>query len=273
MSDLHTISLIPQFPLRRVGEELERLRASAPLVHCLTNEVVQSITANVLLALGASPAMIVAEAEVADFASIADALLINVGTLYPARLAVMQAAVAAANAADTPWVLDPVAAGVLAYRTDALHVLMQQKPAAIRGNASEIMCLAGESASGKGVDSTAQSASAIAAAKRLAQQTGAIVVVTGEVDYVSDGEVTWAIPWGHVLMTYVVGTGCALSAVVAAFVAGASDRLTAVAAACAVMAIAGERAESVCDGPGTFLPAFLDALYIMQPAMLKAADE
>jgi hydroxyethylthiazole kinase len=74
-------------------------------------------------------------------------------------------------------------------------------------------------------------------------------------------------------MTYVVGTGCALSAVVAAFVAGASDRLTAVAAACAVMAIAGERAESVCDGPGTFLPAFLDALYIMQPAMLKAADE
>ncbi|MEN9658796.1 MAG: hypothetical protein RL571_2261 [Pseudomonadota bacterium] len=273
MSDLQTIPLIPQFPLRRVGEELERMRTAAPLVHCLTNEVVQSITANVLLALGASPAMIVAEAEVADFAAMADALLINVGTLYHARLAVMQAAVAAANAADTPWVLDPVAAGVLAYRTDALHVLMQQKPAVIRGNASEIMCLAGEFVSGKGVDSTAQSASAIAAAKWLAQQTGAIVAVTGEVDYVSDGEITWAIPWGHVLMTRVVGTGCVLSAVVAAFVAGAPDRLAAVAAACAVMGIAGERAEAACDGPGTFLPAFLDALYIMQPAMLKAADE
>ncbi|WP_293933512.1 hydroxyethylthiazole kinase [Iodobacter sp.] len=273
MSDLHTIPLIPQFSLRRVGEELERMRAAAPLVHCLTNEVVQSITANVLLALGTSPAMIVAEVEVTDFAAMADALLINVGTLYPARLAVMQAAVAAANTAGTPWVLDPVAAGVLAYRTDALHALIQEKPAVIRGNASEIMCLAGESASGKGVDSTVQSASAIAAAKRLAQQTGAIVAVTGEVDYVSDGKVTWAIPWGHVLMTRVVGTGCALSAVVAAFVAGAPDRLAAVAAACAVMAIAGERAESACDGPGTFLPAFLDALYIMQPTLLKAAEE
>ncbi len=273
MSDLHTIPLIPQFPLYRVGEELARLRAAAPLVHCLSNEVVQSITANVLLALGASPAMIVAEEEVAEFAAMADALLINVGTLYPARLLAMQKAVTAANVANTPWVLDPVAAGVLAYRTDALHDLLLQKPAVIRGNASEIMALAGESASGKGVDSTANSVLAIAAAQRLALQTGAIVAVTGEVDYVSDGVSTWAIPWGHVLMTRVVGTGCALSAVVAAFVAGAPDKLAAVAAACAVMAIAGERAESACDGPGTFLPAFLDALYIMQPAMLKAVDE
>ncbi|MBY0444172.1 MAG: hydroxyethylthiazole kinase, partial [Burkholderiales bacterium] len=96
MSDLHTIPLIPQFPLYRVGEELARLRAAAPLVHCLSNEVVQSITANVLLALGASPAMIVAEEEVAEFAAIADALLINVGTLYPSRLLAMQKAVTAA---------------------------------------------------------------------------------------------------------------------------------------------------------------------------------
>ncbi|NHQ85452.1 hydroxyethylthiazole kinase [Iodobacter sp. HSC-16F04] len=273
MSDLHTIALIPQFPLHRAGEELARLRAAAPLVHCLSNEVVQSVTANVLLALGASPAMIVAEEEVAEFAAMADALLINVGTLYPARLAAMKKAVAAANAAGTPWALDPVAAGVLSYRTDALHDLLKQRPAVIRGNASEIMCLAGEDASGKGVDSTAHSALAIAAAQRLARQTGAIVAVTGEVDYVSDGEVTWAVPWGHALMTRVVGTGCALSAVTAAFVAGATDRLAAVAAACAVMSIAGERAESACDGPGTFLPAFLDALYIMQPAMLKAVDE
>lgn len=273
MSDLHTIPFIPQFPLSLAGDELARLRAAAPLVHCLTNEVVQSITANVLLALGASPAMIVADEEVEAFAAMASALLINVGTLYPARLSAMQKAIVAANAAGTPWALDPVAAGVLAYRTDALQALLQLKPTVIRGNASEIMCLAGEAASGKGVDSTAQSAMAVDAAQRLALQTGAIVAVTGEVDYVTDGVATWAVPWGHPLMTRVVGTGCALSAVTAAFVAGAPDKLAAVAAACTVMAIAGERAESACDGPGTFLPAFLDALYIMQPAMLKESGE
>ncbi len=254
-----------ELPGRRVAAELTRLRTTAPLVHCLTNEVVQSITANVLLALGASPAMIVADEEVSDFAAIAGALLINVGTLYPARLRAMQRAVAAANTAGRPWTLDPVAAGVLAYRSDALRELMTQKPAAIRGNASEILSLTGGAASGKGVDSTATSSAALSAAQQLARQTGAVVAVTGEIDYVTDGELTWSVSGGHPLMTRVVGTGCALSAVVAAFTAGATDRLAATAAACAVMARAGEEAARIAAGPGSFLPAFLDAIYRMKP--------
>lgn len=258
--------LAPVIPGAVVGAELARLRAAAPLVHCLTNEVVQSITANVLLALGASPAMIVAEEEVADFAAIAGALLINVGTVYPTRLAAMRGAVAAARRAGTPWTLDPVAAGVLAYRSDALRELITQQPAAIRGNASEILALAGASAGGKGVDSTAASSAALAAAQQLASATGAVVAVTGEVDYVSDGTRTWAVPGGDPLMTRVVGTGCALSAVVAAFTADAPDRLAAVAAACAVMSRAGGDAAAAARGPGSFLPAFLDAIYAQQPA-------
>lgn len=248
-------------PLDIVADELARLRSTNPLVHLLTNEVVQEITANVLLAVGASPAMIVAEEEVASFASISGAVLVNVGTLYPARLAAMRSAVAAANKAGVPWTLDPVAVGVLDYRTQACREFLTCKPAAIRGNASEILALAGFAGGGRGVDTTAGSDSALEAAKQLAQSTGTIVAVTGETDFITDGAATWATPWGHPLMTRVVGTGCALSALVAAFTAHAPNRLNAVAAACAVAGLCGERAVSSSRGPGSFKAEFLDALY------------
>ena len=249
--------------------ELARLRAAGPLVHLLTNEVVQEITANVLLAVGASPAMIVAEEEVEAFAALSGALLVNVGTLYPARLAAMRRAVAAANRAGVPWTLDPVAAGVLDNRTQACREFLHCGPAAIRGNASEILALAGNAGGGRGVDSPAGSTAAVEAAERLARATGAIVAVTGETDFITDGRTTWATPWGDPLMTRVVGTGCALSALVAAFTAGAPDRLDAVAAACAVAGLCGARAAAACRGPGSFKAAFLDALYALSPEELR----
>lgn len=254
-----------------VAAELVRVRAAGPLVHCLTNSVVTQFTANVLLALGASPAMVVAAEEVGEFARIASALSVNVGTLDAPQRDAIRLAVAAANAAGTPWTLDPVAAGALAWRTGFCRELLALHPVAIRGNASEILSLAGVAAAGRGVDSTAGSDAAIEATQSLARQTGAIVAVTGEIDYVSDGERVLAVPFGHPLMTRVVGTGCALSSVVAAFTAGAADRLTAVAAACAVMAVAGEIAVAASRGPGSFEPAFLDALYRMDAAQLAEA--
>ncbi|KPC49158.1 hydroxyethylthiazole kinase [Amantichitinum ursilacus] len=256
-----------------VAHQLARLRSQPPLVHLLTNEVVQEISANVLLAVGAAPAMIVAEEEAAGFAAIAGAVLINVGTLHPRQLRVMHQAVAAAHAAGVPWTLDPVAAGVLAYRTEACRELIRLQPAAIRGNASEIMALAGFGGQGRGVDSTAGSSDAVTAAEQLARDTGAIVAVTGETDYITDGERTLAAPWGNPLMTRVVGTGCALSALVAAFTAGtragSTERLHAVAAACAVAGLAGASASAASTGPGSFKPAFLDALYNLDPARLQ----
>ena len=248
------------------------MRATNPLVHLLINEVVQEITANVLLAAGASPAMIVAEEEVASFAAISGALLVNVGTLYPARLAAMKQAVAAANRARVPWTLDPVAAGVLDYRTRACREFLLCTPAAIRGNASEILALAGFSGNARGVDATAASHAAVAAAEQLARSTGAIVAVTGETDFITDGQTTLATPWGDPLMTRVVGTGCALSALVAAFTAGAANRLHAVAAACAVAGLCGERAAASSRGPGSFKVEFLDALYLLTPDTLNAQE-
>lgn len=112
------------FPDALASACLQQFRTTPPLVHCLTNEVVQSFTANVLLALGAFPAMVVEPQEAAQFSTMANSLLINIGTLHRARAESMLRAITAANQAGTPWVLDPVAVGGLAYRTDFAHHLL-----------------------------------------------------------------------------------------------------------------------------------------------------
>jgi len=240
---------------------LQHFRTCSPLVHCMTNDVVQIFTANVLLALGASPAMVIEREEATQFSAIADALLVNVGTLTADRADAMRAAIHSANEAGKPWTLDPVAVGALDFRTRFCREILALRPAAIRGNASEIMALAGISAGGRGVDTTDPASAALPAAEQLAQETGAVVAVTGEVDYVTDGSRTLSVTGGAAIMTRVVGTGCALSAVVAASCALPGERMANVAAACSLFAQAGGEAAAESRGPGSFVAAFLDALY------------
>jgi len=225
---------------------------------------VQAFTANVLLAVGASPAMVIDAEEAEQFAGMADALLINVGTLTAPRAQAMRRAIESAVAAGKPWTLDPVAVGALSFRTRFCHQILSLKPAAIRGNASEILALAGMSAGGRGVDTTDSAASALPAAQALARQTHAIVAVTGEVDYVTDGQRTQAVTGGDPLMTRVVGTGCALSAVVAASCALPGERMDNVIVACAMMKRAGALAAKRSHGPGSFASAFIDALWDLE---------
>lgn len=248
-------------PGHRAALILQQLRNTSPLVHCMTNDVVQSFTANVLLAIGAAPAMVIEAQEAAQFSPVAHALLINIGTLTTERSHAMLAAIHAANESSTPWVLDPVAVGGLTFRTQFAHEVLTLKPAAIRGNASEILALAVGHSGGRGVDSTDDALTALPAARVLAQRTGAIVAITGERDYITDGENSWSVAGGGQLMTRVVGTGCALSAVVAACCSLPGSRLDNVAAACQFMKFAGQQAISESRGPGSFIPAFIDALY------------
>ena len=249
-----------------ISRSLSRLRELRPLVHCLTNEVVQEITANVLLAAGASPAMVVAEEEAPFFAGIAGGLLINIGTPYPARLRAMHAAADAARAAGRPWVLDPVAAGGIPWRDGIIQAFVEKSPNVIRGNASEILALAGMKSGGKGVDSTDSSAAAVDAAADLARRTGSVVAVTGETDFITDGRETLSVNGGHPMATLVVGTGCSLSALAAAFCAAGGNRLVAAASACALAKKAAETAALTARGPGSFHNAYLDALYQIQPS-------
>eukprot|EP01037_Dinobryon_pediforme_P008888 gene8885-8977_t len=264
------LTTLPLFADRPMPEDIpnpaslaavrDAIRHRRPLVHNLTSAVVANFTANALLALGASPAMVEAMDEAMAFAAVAGAVVINLGSLTPARQEVMLAVAHAAKTAGTPWVLDPVAAGAIAQRTEFARHLCRFGPAAIRGNASEILALSGASGGGRGVDSLALSEAAIEAAEALARQSGAIVAVTGAIDYVTDGTRIAAIRHGHRMMTQVTGMGCAASALVAACLAVESDHLSAVAHALAFSGIAGEIAASRASGPGSLAMHYLDAL-------------
>jgi hydroxyethylthiazole kinase len=250
----------------------EALRTTAPLVHCLTNTVVQTLTANALLAAGAAPAMVDAPEEAGDFAAIASAVLVNVGTLNARTAEAMRLAARSAGAAGVPWVLDPVAVGGLAFRTALAAELVGLRPTVIRGNASEVLALAGAAGGGRGVDSTAAVDDAAAAAADLAGRTGGVVAVSGEVDLLTDGRRTVRVAGGSPLLTRTTGAGCALGALVAAYVAVTDDPLTGAVAAHAHVGLAAEIAADLADGPGTFAPAWLDALDAVDGDSLARAD-
>ena len=241
---------------------LAALRAKAPLVHNITNYVAMDISANVLLAIGASPAMVHAIEEVEEFVSFSSALVVNIGTLSPSWIDAMVKAARRARERSIPWVLDPVGAGATALRNEAVARLIAEKPTLIRGNASEILAVAGAAgAAGKGVDSGNSSDEARAPAIALARATGAVVIVSGAVDVITDGQRVAALANGDVLMTRVTAVGCALSAVVAGFAAAVKDPFEAGVAATAVYGVAGElAAATAAGGPATFRSNFLDLL-------------
>ena len=249
---------------------LARVREVAPLVHNITNYVVMNNTANALLAVGASPAMVHAVEEVEEFAGISRAVVINIGTLSPRWVDAMQLTAARARAANIPWVLDPVGAGATQYRSAVAAELTRLGPTVIRGNASEVGVLAGAfGAAGKGVDATHSTEAALEPARALARDTGAIVAMTGVVDYVTDGERTVAIHNGHAMMARVTGLGCTASALVGAFAGANEDAFTATVSALATLGVAGEIAAERSPGPGSLQLHLLDALYAVDRAEIE----
>src|SRR4051812_27868666 len=176
------------------------LRETAPLVHCLTNTVVQTITANALLAIGAAPAMVDEPAEAGEFAAVASAVLVNVGTVHQRTAEAMRIAARTADRAGTPWVLDPVAVGGLTFRTELAAELVELRPTVVRGNASEVLALAGAGKGGRGVDSTATPEDAVEAAGELARRTGGGGAGSGPVDVVTDGTPVVRVGGGSALL-------------------------------------------------------------------------
>lgn len=244
-----------------LSDMLARLRAEAPLVQIITNHVAMNITANVLLAAGASPAMVHAEEEAGEFAGLARAVVVNIGTLSSPWVVGMKRAAAAASAGGKPWVLDPVAHFATAFRRRTVGELMALRPSVVRANASEILALAGSASAGQGVDSGDSVERAEAAAHRLALAHHAVIAVTGAIDFVTDGKRSARVEGGSPLMPKVTALGCALSALCGAFAAVAPDELfDATLAALAMFAAAGDAAGRGAAGPGSFAVAFLDAL-------------
>jgi hydroxyethylthiazole kinase len=254
----------------RTGADLGAIRERKPLVHQITNYVVMNETANATLALGALPVMAHAREEVEEMASVAGALVLNIGTLSAPWIESMIAAAKAANRAGVPVVLDPVGAGATTLRTKtAMRILGEADVAVVRGNAAEIATLAGRDAEIRGVESIGATDSGAELARAAAQALGRVAAVTGAVDHVSDGERVIAVANGHELLGTVSGTGCMATAVTGSFLAVRPEApLEAAAEALVAFGLAGEDAAVGAKGPGTFHAQLYDALYNLDPATI-----
>ena len=243
----------------KAEEALRTIAAEKPLVHHVTNYVTVNLVANVTLSTGALPVMAHAREEAADMASLAAALVVNIGTLDPSFVEAVMLAGRRANEKGIPIVLDPVGAGATSFRTrTAERLLSTLEIAAVCGNAGEVATLAGLDAEVRGVESLMGDAET--AARKAASSLGITVAATGETDYVSDGESTLAAANGHPLMGRVVGSGCASTAVVGVFATAGGAKVETVAHALAYFGRAGEVAAEGSEGGGTFEPRLIDAI-------------
>jgi len=240
---------------------LAAMRAARPLVHNIANYVSMDVAANALLAIGASPAMVHAREEVAEFVAISGALVVNIGTLSPPWVEGMALAAQTARQLGKPWVLDPVGAGATRLRNETVNALLPHRPSIIRGNASEIMAVAGGAGvAPKGVDSAHTAEQALAFATSLAKHENCTVIATGALDIITDGRRVVKLANGSPVMAKVTALGCALSAVIGAFAAVHADSFAAGVAAVAVYGVAGEMAAEKTTGPGSYRAVFIDTL-------------
>lgn len=245
-----------------IAEAIAAVRTRAPLVHGATGSVTRALVADGLLAAGARPMLTESEQEAPVLVTVADALLVNLGSLGSDGMAGMVPTARVASDRGLPWVLDPTAIGLAPVRTRMARELLEMAPTAVRGNASEVLTLTGAARGGRGADSTATPDAAAAAAREIATRHGCVVAVSGPVDVITDGERTVRVDSGSPTLTRVTGTGCLLGALTAAHLAVAPP-FVAVVAATALLTVASERIGHL--RPGSFRVALVDALDEVSP--------
>lgn len=257
-----------------LGEIIQQNRLRKPLIHCITNYVSANDCANLLLGCGASAIMADDPDEVAEVTAMCDGLVLNMGTPNPRKLEALLIAGQEANRLGHPVVLDPVGVGSSTMRQNAARQLLGQVHfAAIRGNATEIATLARGTAAHRGVDADEQNDATEANARQLARETGAVVIVTGDTDIVTDGNALYRGRNGHPMMRTVTGAGCQLSALVGAYITANPDQplQSALAAVCA-MGLCGEIAHrrlTPPDGNASYRNYILDAICNLTPEALE----
>ncbi|KHO16007.1 hydroxyethylthiazole kinase [Acinetobacter baumannii] len=255
--------------IEQVIEAWQNMQAQTPLVQCITNSVAANYTANVLLASGASPAMIDNPYEAENFTKISSALSINLGTPTSEQMQAMQISAKTAQLNNISWVLDPVGYGpILAWRSQMTDELLQFKPSVIRGNASEISTLAGNQVQSKGVDSTLSSDQAYQQAFSLLTHASCIAI-SGESDYILSHEIDAVIQvnGGSPLQPKITATGCALGALIAAYSAVTTPTIAALSAH-VHFAIAGKLAANQAQTMGSFSSIFMDYIHMLDDNLI-----
>ncbi|MGE6378956.1 hydroxyethylthiazole kinase [Peribacillus muralis] len=242
----------------------EKVRERKPLVHQITNFVTVNDCANATLGIGGSPVMTSSPKEVEGMVSLADALVLNLGTIDERSMEAMEIAGRAANSRNIPVILDPVGVGATPFRTEKANELLNKVSfQVIRGNASEIQRLIGGDTVTRGVDSAELEIRNAELAASAANRLDSIIVVSGAIDAVSNGKHTTVIDNGNILLTNVTGTGCMATALIGAFTGVTDDYYAAAIAGISTMSISGEiAAESLQqnEGTGTFRMRLIDAI-------------
>ncbi|MBF8982772.1 hydroxyethylthiazole kinase [Lutibacter sp. B2] len=251
----------------KISNSLKSVKEHCPLVHHITNYVTTNICADVTLAIGASPVMASAPIEVADMLKLSSALVLNIGTCTPESIKAMLIAGKTANENNIPIVLDPVGVGATPFRYESVMKLLDQlKITVIKGNLSEIKCIAGLNTKSRGVDSVDLDDHSPGIATKLATQLDCIIAITGKEDIISDGDHTYILDNGHILLTKITGTGCMTSSLIGSFLGANKNTLISAIAGISTMSIAGEIASkrmNKLDGSGSFKRYLMDAIYNM----------
>lgn len=241
---------------------VSKVRNTTPLVHAITNYVTINDCANILLAFGASPAMVEAYDESYDFSKISSCLYLNLGSLPKEQEIAMIMAATSAKNNNIPVVLDPVACGAIPRKLDVINKLIELgRIDVIKGNAGEIKFLSGLSSKTRGVDSIDDGEGLIEACKTLAKKYNCVIAATGQMDVISDGIQTALIKNGVQLFTKITGAGCMLGALCAGACGAEKDKFNAVCAAVAWMNIAGEKAFHETKFPASFKVKLIDYIY------------
>ncbi len=256
-----------------IAAAVRAVRAENPLAGSITNTVTIDFVANAQLAVGGSAAMVYLPDEGETLVAAGGAVYMNMGTLFPVYEQTVPQTAKAARDAGKPWVLDPVGIGIGSLRTELLTRIKDFPPRIVRGNASEIIALAGlwglsgsadDLSRARGVDTTDTVEAARSAAVSLARFIDGAVAVSGEVDLVTDGRAVVKSHGGSPLMGKVTGFGCSQGGVLAVY-ATQADPFTAAVAGVAHYNVAGTRAAAAALAPASFKVAFIDELYRATP--------
>jgi hydroxyethylthiazole kinase len=266
-------------------EMLENVHIKTPLIHNITNYVTVNDCANILLACGASPIMADDIGEAEEITSICGGLNINMGTLNRNTIPSMFAAGKKANALGHPVVFDPVGAGASELRIQTAYGLLEEVSfTVIRGNISEIKALALGTGTTRGVDADVADSvteetlnSTVQFVKKFAEKTGAVIVITGSIDIVADQSRAFCVRNGHPMMGKITGTGCQLSALIAAYItANPEHPLVSAAAAVCAMGLCGELAftrMTALDGNSSYRNYIIDSIYNLTGDDLESRAE
>ena len=275
----------------------KQIKEEKPLIHCITNPISIHDCANVILAVGARPIMAEHPAEVADITASAGALMLNLGNITDARIESMKRSMRTAMEKKIPVLLDLVGVACSDLRLDlARELLSIGHPAVLKGNMSELLAVSGLPSHAIGIDAGAQDAlteenidEVSEVLKAFSRNNQAIVLATGKQDFVTDGERVVLVQNGSAALSGITGTGCMVGALTAAFLPGCEDNiakemtdsieigvwsggemglngrsgnyLAAAVLGTALMGIAGEEAEKISRGPGSFQVNLLDEIY------------